>query len=167
MHSASGAWKAWSLSASPGAPVMDAPGALRRPGEGRLARGIALDLAGDFADQPTGEGARLARIAHALLVAAAMQEPRGLAPGVARDAGAGPARRHALAARGIRWPSAGQAMALVRTVVSMVTRSIAVGFTAPPSHAMASVSASGVSSRPAPMGLRQRVMDLRSSGSSC
>ncbi len=52
--------------------AMDAPGALQRLGAGRLARGIALDLAGDVADQPTEEGAQLAQMAHALLVAAAI-----------------------------------------------------------------------------------------------
>ena len=87
-----------------GALAVDAPGALQRFGEGGLAVRVALDLARDIADQPTEEGARLARMAHALLVAAAMQEPCGLAPGVARDAGVGLAQRHALLARQRREP---------------------------------------------------------------
>jgi hypothetical protein len=67
--------------------AMDAPGALQRLGAGCLARGIALDLAGDVADQPPEKCAEFAQMAHALLVAAPVQQARGLAAGMARDAG--------------------------------------------------------------------------------
>jgi hypothetical protein len=78
--------------------VADALCPRERLGEGGLARGIACDLAGDVADDPAEEGAQAAQVAHALLVAAAVQQARGLAPGMACDAGEGLAQRHTLPA---------------------------------------------------------------------
>ena len=71
----------------------------QRFGEGRLRRGVAVDLAGDVARQPAQPGAQAAHARLGLPAFAAMMQARRLLPGVSRNPAIRLAQRDAMLAR--------------------------------------------------------------------